>query len=197
MRMRTGLTTTTGFYLFASLALASDFPLDEPLTTDTPATTVAGNPFTAPAEWRITVNGPATTITAPEGGSQVVFVDIEAENADAAVDAAWHAYKEHDWPLKVVDDVADSDGWTKQRRFAYQVSPNEKRFVSAGAMFANDNWTVWIYDMANDVGGKRGAQVNLLMSSLLPRGYERESFAGKEAHSHDCDHHLRVLRDSP
>ena len=185
MRMRTGLTMTTGLYLLASFALAGDFPLDEPLTTDTPATTVTGNPFTAPAEWHITVNGPATIITAPEGGSQVGYVDIEAENAEAAMNAAWDAYKEHDWPLKVVDDVADSDGWTKQRRFEYQVSPNEKRFVSAGAMFANDSWTVWIYDMANDVGGKRGAQVNLLMSSLLPRGYEKESFAGKEAHRLD------------
>jgi CubicO group peptidase (beta-lactamase class C family) len=185
MRMRTGLTMATGLFLIASFALAGDFPLDEPLATDTPATTVAGNTFTAPAEWRITLNGSATIITAPEGGSQVVYVDVEADDAEAAMDAAWEAYKEHDWPLKVVDEVADSDGWTKQRRFKYQVSPNEKRSVSAGAMFANDSWTVWIYDMANDVGGKRGAQVNLLMSSLLPRGYEKESFAGKEAHRLD------------
>ncbi len=185
MSMRTRLTMATGLILLASFALADDFLLAEPFAVDTPATTVAGNPFTAPAEWRITVSGPATIITAPEGGSQVVYVDVEADDAEAAMDAAWAAYKEHDWPLKIVDDVADSDGWTKQRRFEYQISPNERRFVVARAMFANDNWTVWIYDVANDVGEKRGAQINLLISSLLPRGYERETFAGMTAHRLD------------
>ena len=185
MSINARLMIASSLSLLALFASADDFPLDEPLAIDTPAMTVAGNPFTAPAEWRITVKGPATIITAPEGGSQVVYVDVEAKDAEAAMDAAWAAYREHDWPLKIVDDVADSDGWTKRRRYEYQVSPNEKRFVSAGTMFANDRWTVWIYDMANDVGGKRAAQVNLLMSSLLPRGYEKESFAGKEAHRLD------------
>jgi hypothetical protein len=91
----------------------------------------------------------------------LVLFDIRAVDAEAAIDAAWDAYKEHDWPLKTVDDVADADGWTSQKRFAYQTSPNERRFVSAGTMFANELWTVWIYDVANDVGGKRGAQINL------------------------------------
>jgi CubicO group peptidase (beta-lactamase class C family) len=46
-------------------------------------------------------------------------------------------------------------------------------------------WTVWIYGMANDVGGKRAAAINLMFSSLLPKGYERETFAGKRAHKLD------------
>ena len=187
MSMSARLMIASALLVLALLASADDFPMDEPLAVDTPATTVAGNTFTAPAEWRISVKGPATIITAPEGGSQVVYVDVEANDAESAMDAAWAAYKEHDWPLKIVDDVADSDGWTKQRRFEYQTSPNERRFVSAGAMFANDKWTVWIYDVANDVGGKRGAQINLLMSSLLPQGYEKETFAGMTAHRLDDD----------
>ena len=51
----------------------------------------------------------------------------------------------------------------------YQTSPNEKRTVVAGAMFGGETWTVWIYDMADEVGGKRGAQVNLLLGSLMPK----------------------------
>jgi CubicO group peptidase (beta-lactamase class C family) len=177
---------TSFLFCLASTGLADEFPLEEPLAVDTTAATVAGNPFTAPAEWSISVRGPATIITAPEGGSQVVYVDVEADSAEAAIDAAWAAYMKHDRPLKIVDDVADADGWTKQKRFEYQTSPNERRFVSAAAMFANDKWTVWIYDVANDVGGKRAAQINLLMSSLLPKGYERETFAGREAHRLDA-----------
>jgi CubicO group peptidase (beta-lactamase class C family) len=49
-------------------------------------------------------------------------------------------------------------------------------------MYANDGWSVWIYDMANEVGGKRGAQVSLIFNSLYPKGYSPESFAGMKAH---------------
>jgi CubicO group peptidase (beta-lactamase class C family) len=35
--------------------------------------------------------------------------------------------------------------------------------------------------MATDVGEKRGAQANLIYGKLLPKGYVRESFAGKKA----------------
>lgn len=181
MYPRARFITLTIPFLLCSLALAVDFPVDEPLTEDTPVHTVSGNPFTAAADWTVSVKGPATVVTAPEGGSQLVFVDVKAADADTAIEVAWEAYKEHDWPLKTTDDQADSDGWSRQKRFEYQTSPNEKRTVVAGAMFANDSWTVWIYDMAHDVGGKRGAQINLMFSTLLPNGYERESFANKKA----------------
>lgn len=161
--------------------------LDEPLPADTATTTVAGNPFTAPADWAVSIKGPATIITPPEGGSHIVLVDVdvEADDAESAVAAAWAAYKDHDWPLKVVDDQADQDGWSRQKRFEYQTSPNEKRYVVASAMYASEMWTVWIYDMANDIGSKRGAAVSLMLGSLVPKGYERESFADKQAHKLD------------
>lgn len=175
------LVTVLNALFFCSVGVSAEFPTDEPLAEDTPAHTVAGNPFTASAEWTVSVQGAATIITAPEGGSQIVFVDVDATDAESALEAGWAAYKEHDWPLKTVDEQADDDGWSKKKRFDYQTSPNEKRRVVAGAMFANDAWTVWIYDMANDVGGRRGAQINLMMSTMLPKGYERETFAGKKA----------------
>ena len=46
--------------------------------------------------------------------------------------------------------------------------------------------------MATDVGGKRGAKINLLISSLLQSGYERETFAGMTAHRLDNER-LAVL----
>ena len=125
MGLRYRLTMVMSALLLHSLAIAGDFPLDEPLAVDTPASTVAGNPFTAAADWTVSIRGPATIITAPEGGSHLVFVDVaEATDAEAAIAAAWAAYKKHDWPLKVVDDVADGDGWSRQKRFEYQTSPS-------------------------------------------------------------------------
>jgi hypothetical protein len=45
---------------------------------------------------------------------------------------------------------------------------------------------VTIYDMADAVGEKRDAQVELVLGRLLPKGYSRESFAGKAAHKLDA-----------
>src|SRR5690606_12131803 len=86
----------------------------------------------------------------------------------------------------LAEDQADDNGWTRRKSFDYQTSPNERRGVGAGAMFANGRWTVAIYDMADEIGGKRSAAIGLLFNSLVPEGYERESFAGREAHKLDA-----------
>ena len=97
----------------------------------------------------------------------------DAADADAAVAAAWAAYKpDAKWPLKVTTPVADRDGWTDRKSYAYQTSPNEKRDVGADVRRANDTWTVTIYDMAQAVGEKRGAQVDLIFGKLLPKGHK-------------------------
>jgi hypothetical protein len=158
----------------------------EVLRADTPRTTVEGSRFIAPAGWRIAVRGPATILTAPEGDSHIALVDVRAADADRAVAAAWAVYRpDAKWPLKVSSDFPDKDGWTGIRDYNYQTSPNEKRDVGANARRAGDTWTVVLYDMAQAVGDKRGAQVALIFSRLLPKGYARESFAGKRAHTLD------------
>jgi CubicO group peptidase (beta-lactamase class C family) len=154
----------------------------EVLSADTPRTTVEGNKFTAPAGWRIEVRGPATILEPPEGNSHIALVDVDAKDADAAVAAAWAAYRpDAKWPLKVTHDQPDRDGWSNIRAYDYQTSPNEKRNVGANARRAGNTWTVILYDMDQAVGEKRGGQVALIFSRLLPKGYERESFTGKTA----------------
>jgi CubicO group peptidase (beta-lactamase class C family) len=157
------------------------------LNADLPSTTVAGNTFIAPAGWVLTVRGAATVLEAPEGGSFVALVDVEAPDSDAAVAAAWAAYRpDAPWPLKVITRGADRDGWTDRHSYSYQTSPNERREVEVDVRRANDTWTVTIYDMAHAVGEKRGAQVGLIFGKLLPKGYQRESFAGRRAHTLDA-----------
>jgi CubicO group peptidase (beta-lactamase class C family) len=168
-------------------AVVADSP--ERLTADTAKTTVAGNTFVAPAGWSLVVRGPATILEAPEGGSFIALVDVpakDAADADAAVAAAWAAYKpDAKWPLKVVTPVADKDGWTDRKSYSYQTSPNEKRGVGLDVRKANDTWTVAIYDMADAVGEKRGSQAGLIYGKLMPKGRSRESFAGRPANKLD------------
>lgn len=166
-------------------AQAADAPAEQ-LKADTAKTTALGNTFIAPAGWRVSVRGPATIIEAPEGDSRIVLVDVRAKDADAALAAGWAAYQKPKWPMQVATDRPDKDGWSKRRNYTYQTSPNERRDVFARAQFAGDVWNVVIYDMAQAVGEKRGAQVALVFDKLLPKGYSRETFAGKKAHRLDA-----------
>ena len=158
----------------------------ERLSADTPKTTVLGNAFIAPKDWSIRVKGPATILEAPEGDSWVALVDVEAKTQDEALAAAWQAYKpDAKWPLKVSNELPDRDGWSRRRAYDYQTSPNEKRGVDAFVHYSGSSWTVVIEDVADAVAGKRGAQLSLIFSRLLPKGYSRESFAGKKANTLD------------
>jgi CubicO group peptidase (beta-lactamase class C family) len=152
-----------------------------PLAADTPMLTVAGNTFIAPAGWTVTTRGRAVILEAPEGDSHFALVDVDAPDADAAVAAAWQAYEpDASWALKVVNEAADIDGWTDRRTYIYQTSPNEKRDVNVYLRRANGIWTAIVYDMTQAVGEKRLAQVALVASELLPKGYTRETFAGRQ-----------------
>ena len=157
------------------------------LDADSPKATVAGNAFVAPAGWTVTVRGSATVLEVPEGGSYIVIIDVTATDANAAVAAAWEIYKpDARWPLKAITPIADRDGWTDRKGYSYQTSPNERRDVDVDVRRANDVWTVTISDMAQAVGEKRAAQVALIYGKFLPKGYTRESFAGKKAHPLDA-----------
>lgn len=152
------------------------------LAADTPETTTHGNTFIAPKDWSLSVKGTATILEAPEGGSWIALVDVDAKTADEALAEAWKAYKpDAKWPVKVSNDLPDRDGWSKRRAYAYLTSPNEKRVVGAQVMYSGTGWTVVIFDMDDAVAGKRGGQIGIALSRLLPKGYSRESFAGKPA----------------
>jgi CubicO group peptidase (beta-lactamase class C family) len=154
----------------------------EKLTADTPKTTVLGNTFLAPKDWTIRVKGAATILEAPEGDSSVALVDVQVKTSEEALAAAWKVYKpDAKWPVKVSNDLPDRDGWSHRRVYDYLTSPNEKRGVDALVLYSGTSWTVVIEDMADAVAEKRGSQVALALGRLLPKGYSRESFAGKKA----------------
>src|SRR5580698_9300999 len=165
---------------------AASAQVPEKLSADTPKTTVLGNAFIAPKDWSVRVKGPATILEAPEGDSWIALIDVGAKTQDEALAAAWQAYKpDARWPLKVANDLPDRDGWSRRREYGYQTSPNEKRGVDAVAYYSGSSWTVVIEDVADAVAGKRGAQLSLIFGRLLPKGYSRESFAGKKANTLD------------
>jgi CubicO group peptidase (beta-lactamase class C family) len=167
-------------------ATSTDAQAPEHLAADTPKTTVLGNAFIAPKDWSIRIKGPATILESPEGDSWVALIDVQANTPEEALAAAWQAYKpDAKWPVKVSHDLPDKDGWSRRRVYEYLTSPNEKRAVFASVFYSGSSWVVAIEDLADAVAGKRGAQVALIFGRLLPKGYTRESFAGKQANPLD------------
>jgi len=171
---------------FSSIALGSPPTKRETLSVDTPRATAAGTQFVAPAGWSLEAHDNVTILTPPEGGSYVTIVDVDAKDADAAVAAAWQASGAgKKWPLKIAEDRVPRDGWDSLRDYVYETSANDKRSVVVGAASAGGHWTVSIYDFANDLDEKRGAQVALIFDRMMPKGKSRETFAGKAAHPLD------------
>jgi CubicO group peptidase (beta-lactamase class C family) len=157
------------------------------LSADTPRTTPAGTQFIAPAGWTIQVRPPVVVLDPPEPGSHIVLVDVTAKDADAAVAAAWAAYAPaRTWPLKTALEGSPRDDWEQIRHYDYETSANDKRSVGATVYRRGGEYTVAIVDMDNAVGEKRGSQERMIFDRLLPKGYTRESFAGKTAHPLDA-----------
>ena len=120
----------------------------------------------------------------PEPDSHVAIVDVPAADAAAAVAAAWAVYRpEAKRPIKLATPSPARNGWEERRTFDYETSPNERAAVQATALRAGDAWTVAIIDGTEPTFEKRGAQLALIIQSLRPKGYQRESFAGRKAQS--------------
>jgi len=167
---------------------ATTKPAPERLVADTPRTT-AGATFTAPAGWSILSGKNMEILEAPEADTHIVIVDNQAADAAAAVAAAWAAYKpDFKRPLRLATPQPPRDGWEEQKTFAYETSPNERVVVVAIAYRKGSAWTVALLDGSQPTFEKRGAPIGIIVESLRPKGYSRESFAGRKAHALDAEH---------
>ena len=156
------------------------------VAADSPRATAGGATFTAPAGWSITTRDSMVVLEPPEPDSHLAIVDVQAKDADAAVAAAWAAWKpDFKRPLKIVEPLAARDGWDERRTYTYETSPNEKATVFARAFRKGTAWTVTLVDSSAAMFEKRGGPFSLVLGSLRPKGFQKETFAGKKAHPID------------
>ena len=158
------------------------------LASDTPLATPGGATFTAPAGWSVATGDGSVILETPEPDSHVAIVDVQASDADAAVAAAWKIYKPTATrPLKLATDRPARNGWDQRRAYDYETSPNERAVVQAVAYRAGNAWTVLIFDGTEPTYERRGAPLQLVAQSLRPKGYRRETFAGRMPHPLDAE----------
>jgi CubicO group peptidase (beta-lactamase class C family) len=159
----------------------------ERVAADTPRSTPGGATFTVPAGWSIATGKNMVVLGPPESDTHLAVVDVQAADAKAAVEAAWAAYKpEAKHPLKLATPAPARNGWDERQTFNYETSPNERAVVVAIALRAGSAWTIAILDGSEMTVEKRGSPIGLALQSLRPKGYNRESFAGRKAHPLDA-----------
>src|SRR5262249_50621334 len=90
-------------------------------------------------------------------------------------------------PLKRVTPSPGREGWDEQQVFDYETSPNERVVVQAIAVRAGTKWTVVIRDGTAVTFHRRYAPAELIINSLRPKGYQRETFAGRKPHRLDAE----------
>src|SRR5690348_12074753 len=157
-------------------------PAPQVVTADSPNTTPGGATFIVPAGWSVAKSASSVTLQPPEPDTHIATFDVHASDAAAAVANAWATYRpDMKRPLKITVPIPDRNGWTDGKRFIYETSPNERAVVIAIALHSGDTWTVVLADGTEPTFEKRGAQINVVLQSLRPRGYQRESFAGRKA----------------
>ena len=159
----------------------------EQVSVDSPRSTSGGATFTVPAGWSIATRKALVVMQPPEPDTHIVFFESDAADAKAAVTSAWAAYKpEEKHPLKLVTPRPARNGWEERQVFDYETSPNERLVVQAIASRAGKTWTVVLLDGKEPTFEKRGAPIGLLLGSLRPKGYQRESFVGRKANPLDA-----------
>lgn len=180
----------------APAAPAAKPPEPEAIARDQPRTTAAGHTFTAPAGWTLSSDARMRVLEGPEKDVKLALVDVaHATDVNDAVKQAWAAFDPaFSRPLHIAQDQPGRFGWESARVFAYETSPNEKRSVLAFARRKGGAYDVALVEGADAAMEKRGSQINLILGSVRPAGYKRESFAGKVAHPLDAAR-IKILTD--
>lgn len=179
------------FLALCPILFASQSPEAKPaakqVTADTPSATPGGATFTVPAGWSVATTSNLVVLAPPETDTHIVLFDTPAADAKSAVAAAWAAYDSNfKRPLKLITQRPPREGWDERQVFSYETSPNERATVEAIASRAGSNWTVCLLDGTDMTVEKRSSPIGLIFESLRPKGYHRESFAGRTPHPLDA-----------
>jgi len=157
------------------------------LVANRPLLSAAGTQVTAPRDWNVRRDPQALLLEGPEGDIRLALLDVQGADAAAAIRAAWAIYRPQEkHALRLMSTRSARNGWDEHQVADYDTAPAERLVIEAVATRRGKDWTVLIIDGSEQAVEKRGAAVDLVMQSLRPSGYVRESFAGRTPHRLDA-----------
>jgi CubicO group peptidase (beta-lactamase class C family) len=158
------------------------------LEADLALNTEAGTQLKGPRSWTARRAPQLLVLDAPEGDLHVAIADVAGTDLNGALSAAWSRYQPgFARSVKVIAPYSHSNGWDEGQSVTYESSPNERLFIGAVAFRRGADWSVMLVDGSEAATEKRGAALNLLLRSLSPQGYQRETFAGRTPHAMDAE----------
>lgn len=138
----------------------------------------------APKGWRLLRAATGIQLSAPEGDSHIVIA--VGSNADAAVAAAWAIYRPAFSAEATRSAARVPEGWDEALALRYPAAAGSERSPPRlRALRKGDRWVAVLTDISAAVADRRDAQIEVIMNSLLPHGFSRESFADRRAHALD------------
>jgi CubicO group peptidase (beta-lactamase class C family) len=170
----------------ASAALAQSPPAAAPAPAQE-GHTQAGASFSLPPGWTQRVSGALVVLSPPESDTHLAIVDVpQAADAKAAVAAGWKAYRGGEsHAFKLLTPLPARNGWDEQAVVQYETSPSEHLAIQGIARRKGSGWTVVLLDGSESTVEKRSGPLGVIVQSLRPAGYARETFAGRTAHPLD------------
>jgi CubicO group peptidase (beta-lactamase class C family) len=125
-----------------------------------------------------------TELRPPETDCRVVIAEVgQVADARSAAAAAWRAWRgKETHPFKLLAPMTSLDGWDEMAVVEYETSPSEHKTVVAYVFREGRDWVALVLDGSASTVEKRLAPLTLILQSLRPPGYKRESFAGRTAH---------------
>ncbi|MBV8515268.1 MAG: beta-lactamase family protein, partial [Acidobacteria bacterium] len=160
----------------------------ELVSAETGKASPGGTTFTVPAGWSMEMGKNLVVLSPTETDTHVAIFDAgAAADARAAASAAWVAYRgKETHPVKLITANAPKDGWDERLSVEYETSPNERATIGALALRAGKVWTVILLDATDMTAEKRAAPIGLIFETARPKGYQKESFAGRQPHPLDA-----------
>jgi|CXWL01.1.fsa_nt_gi CubicO group peptidase (beta-lactamase class C family) len=153
----------------------------------TSGSTSAGTTFSIPSGWTMTTKGPLVVLSPAESDLRLALIDVDAKDSDSAVAEGWAAFDPgFKRPLESTEPGNLWNGWEEHALYVYKVSPNEKLVVKAWTWRAGKKWFVALLVSSKATLAKRSGPFNVLAYSVRPKGYQRESFAGRRARPIDA-----------
>ena len=159
----------------------------QPPSTAQSGKTLTGATFAIAEGWTEHVKGAVVMLDPPETDTHVAIVDVTRDaDAKSAAAAAWELYcPRASPPFKLLTARPPRNGWDEQGVIDYEISPSEHLKVYSIVRRKGTTWTVAIIDGSESTTEKRAAAVDLVVASLRPAGFVRETFAGRTAHPLD------------
>ncbi len=157
------------------------------LTEDTRIKTPSGATFMVASGWHIAETPTLLVVQEPEKELAAAFVETVATTAEEAIAEAWKRWKpDFARTVRQTNKPPVTQGWDEVAQIAYETGAEERRVVVGAARRKGKTYYVTLIDGALAAAERRGAQLNIAISSLEVADRAEENLAGRKPHAFDA-----------